>query len=899
MSQTAQAALYNPFSIGRSVVMKETYIPSDDMEPEDDSVEKPSCRRRRYKSPYQYDRGESIVENPDVRRFLQIHFTTHTAQSKIRSFGYFNLYAISPTGSKDKKTLKCIGSCQGDDIEVFVEKTKFRDNTNYYVTANSFKSPTERNADELFAMCNLVVDIDNHCDAADPNNVFERAKTISELIAGRFAAFAEDRGVPGPNSIVLTGRGLQLWWAFVPSTVQYKDAFIILAEHYCNTLRDFIESFPDDSIGFEIDSGASKNRVGLFRMPGTINAKVGIRSEVTVLSNKVHDLVEARRKTLKIPFQFKTPAMLADEEKRKEKWAKANGVKYSPKKRKKVIKALADESAGDGAAKRSDDDGLEKNFDNFAPVARARACSLECLVHERKFDLTGKRNNTLWLYYNECIKFTTKERAMELTRRMNSAFNEPLSDTEVSAAVSACNRPRLSTRSTKGYAIRNTTMIDMLDITEQEQDRIGLHPAEENALLGSGFYEILRNYNDTCCLREHMLLYFEIMRLMDLGFGPAELGRLFNIPRRTLQDVARYRHTYFNRLNELELRLRKGETYVHDRAAKDRYIIGQTRKYCEIVKEKTGVDITILHAVLTESGEESPTGVDPDFLTPITDATDFADISRTIAALDNYEMQAVENGRDPYGWVTIRKGQNKAKIVAQLKEALLSGSFEKCLGMAREWAAPVEMAAGCETWLQNSYVISSMNNFASAKCLGNVIEIATAKTKTVQKTCCKGLDCSQNTANAAPVVRFENGKPINMKSPAESGGLQKKQSASGWGGLSDIEWLSGAEPANARNLLETIRGPSVNQSIPLPPAKLQHTEPVGLKCESVKACQQIGDDLITDKNKMQNTAKKKSDEKPAGYWESLLASEPTDLGVYYEHDNGCAYHYGAVYPIES
>lgn len=966
----------------------------------DSDAEADTGKRKGRRKPFDHSKGEKIIDFPDVRHFLQVHFLTHLAQPKVQSFGYFNVYALKPKEGKNPP-MRCFGGKLGEELEDFIGSTNFRQDHNYYITANSFRSPTKRNMDELFAMCNIVVDIDNHNDSPNAQAVFNDAKVLAGLIENRFAGFAEDRAVPGPNSIVLTGRGIQLWWAFIPTMPNFRDIFDILAVHYCNTLRDFLDCFPQESAGFSVDPGPSKNKVGLFRMPGTINPKVGIRSEVKVLSEEVHDFVEERKKTLHIPAQFKTDAMLADEDLRTKKWAEAHGETYTKRKRRRKSTAAADKAnakAGTASvakpvavrASKEKEKEQDATCDNFASVAWMRAHSLKLLVEKRKGLMTGCRDNFLWIFFNEMVKCVGESDAMRFTREINSQFSEPFTEAELLSSVKHCARAGISERSTIGYAIKNTTIINFLQITEEEQNYIGLHPAEENALNNSGFYQILRGYTNNCAYREDILRYFEIMRLMDLGFGPAELGRLFNIPRRTLQDVARYRATYYARCNELETRMRMAETYVTDRANHDKYVVGEIRKYCASVSEDSGTDVSQIIAIIDQINNRPDYGVEVGKFTPHTEITNFLDISRTVAALEAYEKQALEEGKDPYGWTSKHKGKTSEQVVAELKAILTDGSFNPCLGMAEVWEAPLHMAAGAETWLQNGYSIPVAGKTkTSAKCLTVVTTLPEQ-----YKNASVNDDYEDSTTKTGTVIPFRRQEAYDEGSPCESGELQKNQITALGVGLPKVEWATGQEAGlstyyqyiysniyitppltqqtnrikaikrestsdlpqeptrgeittdtnittrTSETVPEAATGTDVNPAAPyiddepymtttvvlshqLSPESKAFLATLGpedeadiIPVDAIRADEYIADQAALDgvasdpdfgeavtgqavfetaSNQPASEVLPANQSDPAqGYWESLYAQEPTDLGTYCEAENGCMYHRDVV-----
>lgn len=110
-------------------------------------------------------------------------------------------------------------------------------------------------------------------------------------------------------------------------------------------------------------------------------------------------------------------------------------------------------------------------FFNIYSLYKARIDDLEKLAELRGYDLEGKRELILFIYryYNEILE--GKERALELTYEFNNKFIKPLSLSEV----------RSSTKSNYigKYNYRNSTLVELLDISKDEMEFLSSMVTEE------------------------------------------------------------------------------------------------------------------------------------------------------------------------------------------------------------------------------------------------------------------------------------------------------------------------------------------------------------------------------------------------------------------------------------
>ena len=288
---------------------------------------------------------------------------------------------------------------------------------NYYVTANVFRGGVRRKS-QLFALTNIVVDIDNH--------KIPRRDWLQEFIDGvantLLTVWLPATGIPLPNSIIYTGRGLQLWWTIEHLPVKaFLWMYTYVAKYFCNSIGEKMAADPNVDPGFQVDVAASTNPAGLFRWPFSRNTK-------------------ARR-----------------------------DVRYEP------IHARALDLPAYYAALRDAEAPLPPNPKGkyFLPAEEATYVSAEEREHAL-YSLVklrgGDVERDLFLFCLACIwaRILPTDEIMNKVKAMNATFRKPLPEHEWMAYMRSFKR--------KKYVITNVRIIELLSITDDEMQAIGLHP---------------------------------------------------------------------------------------------------------------------------------------------------------------------------------------------------------------------------------------------------------------------------------------------------------------------------------------------------------------------------------------------------------------------------------------
>lgn len=295
----------------------------------------------------------------------------------------------------------------------------------YYITANSV-SGTSRTKNGLFGLQNIVVDIDCHEDGIDAREAVE-----AFLWYARRDLWS-DGTLPMPNSIVRTGRGVQLWWAIVPCHSSCQFHYDQIKVGILDRLEDLLEENPE--INLTLDRSASMNPVGYFRLPGTYNTAAKRFGSFEVLCNERYDTHELAG--------YITP--LPRTERRTE----------APKPSQSVPMQECDIIV------------LHNNYSTGAN----RIMQLIKLRNLRNNEVGSEtRNNLCFSVYNALRMSYDHDEAMERLRAYNEGFKRPMTEQELEHTICSAKRKG-------GYKYSNEKLIELLEVTPKEQDIIGLHP---------------------------------------------------------------------------------------------------------------------------------------------------------------------------------------------------------------------------------------------------------------------------------------------------------------------------------------------------------------------------------------------------------------------------------------
>ena len=308
-------------------------------------------------------------------------------------------------------------SAVGKSLEKMADFHQYQE---YFLTANSFSTPKERKKKNLYTIQNIVLDIDIHSAKRD------REFFVQRLDAVLYLAFKDKTfPLPVPNTVVYTGRGIQLWWAVCPfSAKELLYVYHDLVRYFASEITKRINEDKDLEKYVIVDAAASKKESGLFRMPGTWNAKSRTFGSFRILHENKFDAVslffDRHPKTGKPFIKYKS----------KRKNGFRDYGKYMEEKIRHLIKLRREE-------------GLDEN--GFR--------DLYCLIVYCAYLSSGTAEDIAW----------------GKTIALNESFQRPLPEKEL--------RSYMSSATEKKYRFTFEKVIEYLDIDEKEQETIRLKPA--------------------------------------------------------------------------------------------------------------------------------------------------------------------------------------------------------------------------------------------------------------------------------------------------------------------------------------------------------------------------------------------------------------------------------------
>ncbi|RXT00992.1 replication protein [Ammoniphilus sp. CFH 90114] len=285
-----------------------------------------------------------------------------------------------------------------------------------YFSQNTFYKPLRR-IEHIRQLRSLYVDVD--CYLLNYDTDWVMGKLVHEF-------FGEI--MPEPNLIIFSGRGIVLVWLIEPVPHQALPLWQAIQNYFCEQLK-----------GIGGDTKAL-DAARVFRIAGSINSKTGTEVVVQYRHDYHYVLRDLQKEYLPdIPD---------------------NPNKKAKGRQKKVVQIY-----------------------NIHRLYHARLLDLVKLCEIRNYDMKGYRETTLFLYrYWNCCFLGDPEDALNQTLSLNSEFKEPLSDKEVTRATRSAEKAWLLKNDKKadklakekgypgaGYNLKNETIIEWLDITEEEQ----------------------------------------------------------------------------------------------------------------------------------------------------------------------------------------------------------------------------------------------------------------------------------------------------------------------------------------------------------------------------------------------------------------------------------------------
>lgn len=339
----------------------------------------------------------------------------------------------------------------------------------FYITANTMQSGL-RGQEYIFNYKNIVIDLDNHTNA-DKQTLWHQAGALKQI----YTDIMYEPGFYAPNTIVSTGRGFQLWFNLEQVGYKCADAWKVLNEEIIKQTRAILEDYKDILKGLSIDTGASTNAAGLFRLPTTYNTKSKTSASLEIIHDEpINTLAEV--KAIRQRNKLEQGA--------------------------KVIQFYANS---------------ESAIYNMANYRHNALLNLAQIRTENKQKI--ERDN--FLFCDFCIwanVFQDNAEILTKVKELNKAFNKPLDDKEITN--------NLKTACKKRYKAKNKTIIDRLNITEEEQAQIRFYAGNN------------REEERAKTRKAKASKYTAIIDAYIKGKGTqSELAKLFKVSRKTINNI--------------------------------------------------------------------------------------------------------------------------------------------------------------------------------------------------------------------------------------------------------------------------------------------------------------------------------------------------------------------------
>ena len=296
-----------------------------------------------------------------------------------------------------------------------------------FISPNSFYIP-RRSSDNIRHYRALFIDLD-----LDIHSKTEAAYEVYLL--------ADSGRVPVPTMVIDSGRGLHCYWRIdhAPKAAAYT--WQELQDYLYRQLKH---------LGADIKATDSSR---LLRLPDTINSRNNALCKIMIVNDNRYSMYDLREKYLHY----------------KKKDKPEPGKRSSGKSRGKVSRLF-----------------------NSYTLHMARADDMETICRLRDYEVEGYRNSILHCYcYWKGIYIRDPEQLTEKTQDLNYKFRVPLKDSEIRAIVKSTSRAiekfidyeaglrsgedkRVSKamKERGGYWYTNDRLIEMLNITEDEQRQL-------------------------------------------------------------------------------------------------------------------------------------------------------------------------------------------------------------------------------------------------------------------------------------------------------------------------------------------------------------------------------------------------------------------------------------------
>lgn len=355
------------------------------------------------------------------KKFFEIHYQVQPEYD-----GFVFIYS-----KKRGNKLTQVRYCKTSELSKVIFKELTFGKSNYYITTNRFKD-NNRNTSSLFGFSNIVVDLDVHLQVSERFHWAKEDFKLRESMIEKCAKVIQneltlDGDIPCPNTIIYTGRGLQLWWALEPIHAKCKKMYQYVCEHILNRIEEIVKGTPSLEC-VRLDRPVTTRMAGVVRLPGSFNTATGRYGKIEILHDEQVSLPEFYQ----------------------ELWNKESACPVSNA-------FFCSHGKGD-----------------FVERARERFRMIIELIQYRQENgiqaTEERRDLCLFVICNALLTAGfEKDDVMDQLLSVNQLFLNPMPEYQITSFMQTSMRK-------KGYFLKNETIINMLEISKTEQELFNFMP---------------------------------------------------------------------------------------------------------------------------------------------------------------------------------------------------------------------------------------------------------------------------------------------------------------------------------------------------------------------------------------------------------------------------------------
>lgn len=357
------------------------------------------------------------MQNAEITEFLSTIKATQNFSNSYKQI--HTLVQYKDEQGREQIARKPLKFAKNTDLSSLSDIKIFKSH-DYYISKNSCFA-NECRTETLFALDNIVIDIDNHGGKGQAAIGF--AQLDYEVDKLLYILDTDYYGKIPEFNAVKTGRGLQLWIGLQSCSSKLIYAYQSVTRSLCEL---FDKILLENEILLYVDVAASVDAARVVRVPSTYNS---------------------HRKGFKTSF------------------IKHTDYKYS------IEELMEQYASGEIRERKRDDLPRKADCKNATPIKaeysnlhRKRCAFIERLIRSNAENV-GRRDKMLFLWYNAAVQLMNREKAAERLEQLNAALAQPLRSAELCLIVRYIDKK-------SSLNVKNSTFAEWLDLSTEERQEL-------------------------------------------------------------------------------------------------------------------------------------------------------------------------------------------------------------------------------------------------------------------------------------------------------------------------------------------------------------------------------------------------------------------------------------------